>query len=154
MSNTASLPTPLSEKSVTASAACPPTAASKAFPPESRMRRAASVASAFMVETAAWRPRMTGRMVWVGSSDCAGAGGTTEKTTRTANTSDNLCDNISRPRFRGIGVTATANLQPPNPISWLPTGMGYCQNFNLPYGPLAVDQNKRKLSQQKSASTV
>ena len=55
-------------KSATASAAWPAHDASKAFPPSARMRRAASVASAFIEETAACRPRMTGRMV------CGGAG--------------------------------------------------------------------------------
>src|SRR5439155_16621844 len=59
----ASLPTPFIGKSVSASAAWPATAASNAFPPACKMRRAASVASAFMEETAAVRPRITGRIV-------------------------------------------------------------------------------------------
>src|SRR5450631_174397 len=75
---------PLSEKSVTARAAWPPTAASKALPPASRMRREASVASAFMEATAAWRPRITGRMVWPESSACAKLGGTRPTTRRDA----------------------------------------------------------------------
>src|SRR5437899_4689421 len=87
MSKTASLPAPLSEKSVTPNAACPPTAASKALPPASRMRRAASVASAFMDATAAWRPRITGRMVWPESLSCGRAGGT-EARRRKETTSD------------------------------------------------------------------
>src|SRR5450631_1480510 len=43
------------------------------------MRRAASVASAFMEATAAWRPRMTGRMVWAESSVCARVWGVSAK---------------------------------------------------------------------------
>src|ERR1039457_3436553 len=92
MRRTASLPTPLSEKSVTPSAAWPPTAASKALPPASRMRRAASVASAFMEATAEWRPRMTGRMVWAESEVWARDWGTSARRTRNATASSDLCD--------------------------------------------------------------
>src|SRR5207253_6780394 len=59
----ASLPTPLSAKSVTPSAAWPATAASNAFPPACKICLAASVAGALIEDTAAWRPRITGRIV-------------------------------------------------------------------------------------------
>ena len=50
------------------SAAWPATAASNALPPACRIWRPASVACGFMEEMAAWVPRITGRMVWPGSS--------------------------------------------------------------------------------------
>src|ERR1035441_1573703 len=95
---TASLPMPLSEKSVTASAAWPPTAASKALPPMARIWRAASVASAFMEATAAWRPRITGRMVWVVSSLCARNWGTSARKRREPR------NVLTRDGFRNIGL--------------------------------------------------
>ena len=62
-SATASLPSPLSAKSVIPKTAWPATAASKALPPASRILRAASVACALIDDTAATRPRITGRIV-------------------------------------------------------------------------------------------
>src|SRR6476469_6666256 len=60
---TASAPRPLDSGLTSASTACPATMASNAFPPDSRIRAAALVASCFIDETAYCVPRTTGRNV-------------------------------------------------------------------------------------------